>query len=535
MYNLVILCILSVVWGLPSSRSTSPCLSTRLAGSAAPSEVGCRVDARKLTREDFQKLYEGKVPMILTNVFDFDNDCYIEELMERMFKETIEFDIRRDKEIETYECYMEDFVGAMIESTHAASFYFMDEQMLNRVAPDRVHELRFPSRLFGKNYFNYFPSLVRPKMALIMGGLGSRSFLHADPYEWVGTNYLFEGRKLWTFIPPDKEEEEPLTENSGGGTTMWAARDPRPPDEVEQRRGYPTASHVFNFRRQSPDAWGGIFNLSAGWVSEVDLFALGDADGQSSLNQVLLDTQLYAADDGGDGEGASKAESAAPEKGLASMEDPSDAVIGSALLRGSDLGQVPLFRSGVVHVDECDRRTLEGAVQIVQEEGDMLLIPPRWWHQVYNLQPSIAVASQYMNEYSKDRVIDHMLLWNNMTRHSEYMPPGYAALSPRSQILSCLEACLCERHGKEKGLRAFRRLTSTKPIRTGSRVGSRNVKVAYVPPSIIAEEGVAMATATDRQRPSVADTRPTTIDASQRASFRKRMLKARLHKQSKKS
>ena len=56
---------------------------------------------------------------------------------------------------------------------------------------------------FGENYFKYFPSTIQPKTALIIGGVGSRSFLHADPYEWMGWNYLLEGKKLWLFFPPD--------------------------------------------------------------------------------------------------------------------------------------------------------------------------------------------------------------------------------------------------------------------------------------------------------------------------------------------
>ena len=128
--------------------------------------------------------------------------------MGRIYDETIEFDIRGNLggEVEQYESTMADFVAAMIESRHGASFYYMDESIMSKCAPDLESELELPQSLFGKNYFEYFPSLIRPRSALIMGGFGSRSFLHADPYEWIGTNYLFEGRKLWTFFPPDELE-----------------------------------------------------------------------------------------------------------------------------------------------------------------------------------------------------------------------------------------------------------------------------------------------------------------------------------------
>ena len=432
-------------------------------------EPGLIIDARKLSRSDFRRYYEGKVPVILRNVYDFDNDCYIEEMMNRMAKEVIEFDVRKDREVDTYEARMDDFVGAMMESKHTASFYFMDEQILSRVGQDRIHELDFPTRLFGRDLFDFFPSLVRPKSALILGGMGSRSFLHADPYEWIGSNYLFEGRKLWTFIPPDADVEAPVSTDRGM-SGMRAARD-APVGEAEAKRGYATASEIFGYRRQSPDAWGGIFNLSAGWVSEVDLYSQGDADGESSLNQYLEAAQLN-------------------EEWLGDCYDDDGAVLGSSLLRTHHRGSVPLFRSGQPEVDGCDVRALKGSLQILQEEGDLLIIPPRWWHQVYNLQPTVAVASQYMNEGSLDRVLDHMLSWNSLTRRSGKLPRGFAALSPRARILTTIEACLVGRHGPNKGLRAFRRLATLTAGTAGQRAGSRNMK--YEPLSVDAAVGAAV-------------------------------------------
>ena len=46
---------------------------------------------------------------------------------------------------------------------------------------------------FGRNLFEAFPAEVRPKDAcLIIGGRGARSTLHADPFDWMGTNYCLE-------------------------------------------------------------------------------------------------------------------------------------------------------------------------------------------------------------------------------------------------------------------------------------------------------------------------------------------------------
>jgi hypothetical protein len=452
--------------------------------------LGARIDASELNRDDFRRLYEGRVPVVLTNVYDFDNDCYIEEVMGRMSQEMIEFDVRTDKNVETYEASMQDFIDAMIDSRHSASFYYMDEDILTRTASDRIDELDLPEHLFGKDYFSYFPELVRPRSALVIGGMGSRSFLHADPYEWIGTSYLFEGIKLWTFIPPDSEWEDPAFKDKD--TASHATRDAPQDDRISQQRGYPTASEVLNSRRQTPDAWGGLFNFSAGWVSDVDLYRQQDSDGIASIN--LYYSEMYEKYDkvvrGIERERElirrHDNNNNIDENGHMVNEDGNTNInryphiINSALIRRPKV--VPSFKSGIDRVDSCDNRVLKGAVQILQKEGDLLIIPPRWWHQVYNLQPTVAVASQYMNDVVKDRVIDHMLQWNGLSRRDPEIPTGFGALSTRRQILATMEACLCANHGREKGLRALQRLLSvTKPTdRSGGRSHSSKVTVSVM-------------------------------------------------------
>ena len=65
-----------------------------------------------------------------------------------------------------------------------------------------------------------------------------RSTLHADPFSWYGYNYLLEGRKLWTFMPP-------------------------------------SVSDSLGAYRLEPNAWGegdDKFGFAAGWQSPVDLY-----------------------------------------------------------------------------------------------------------------------------------------------------------------------------------------------------------------------------------------------------------------------
>ncbi len=80
-------------------------------------------------------------------------------------------------------------------SDHEDSLYFMSEQILEKV-PQLSNSLQLPINLFENNQFDLFPSCLRPNNALIIGGSGAKSFLHIDPYEWIGTNYLVKGKKL---------------------------------------------------------------------------------------------------------------------------------------------------------------------------------------------------------------------------------------------------------------------------------------------------------------------------------------------------
>jgi len=159
-----------------------------------------RIDANKITMTEFQANFETRWPVVLTNIFNIDNEASVENLVERLANRDVQFDIRRSSDglVETFEASLADFLTSLNEeSTHEESWYMMDEQIL---VDDGIllSELKLPKHLFGFDLFSYFPKKIRPKSALIIGGEGARSFLHIDPYEWTGWNYLFEGKKLCT-------------------------------------------------------------------------------------------------------------------------------------------------------------------------------------------------------------------------------------------------------------------------------------------------------------------------------------------------
>jgi len=159
-----------------------------------------KVDASELTRSEFAE-FECSRPIVIKNVFDIDNEEWTESLLERLGDMNVEFDIRRSSDgfVETFEGTLADFVSSLLEeSCHEESWYLMSETCLNE-DKELSAPLKLPERLFNKDIFQSFPKLIRPRSALIIGGEGARSFLHADPYEWTGWNYLFEGRKLCTY------------------------------------------------------------------------------------------------------------------------------------------------------------------------------------------------------------------------------------------------------------------------------------------------------------------------------------------------
>ena len=159
-----------------------------------------KIEAKELTKSRYAD-FECSMPIVIKNVFDIDNEEWTEVLLERLGDLNVEFDVRRSSDgfVETFEGTLADFVSSLLEeSSHEESWYLMSETCLNEDKELSV-PLQLPERLFGKDIFQYFPKIIRPRSALIIGGEGARSFLHADPYEWTGWNYLFEGRKLCTY------------------------------------------------------------------------------------------------------------------------------------------------------------------------------------------------------------------------------------------------------------------------------------------------------------------------------------------------
>lgn len=99
------------------------------------------------------------------------------------------------------------FIAAAQQSSHERHVYLLHEQLLYSL-PRLAEELGAPPMQLGDDWFAYFPPEMRPEgRALNIGGPGSISSLHADPFNWTGTNTVFEGRKAWRFLPPSTPAE----------------------------------------------------------------------------------------------------------------------------------------------------------------------------------------------------------------------------------------------------------------------------------------------------------------------------------------
>lgn len=141
-------------------------------------------------------------PLLLKNVFQWENKNWIEDILNKLKDLQIEYDVRESGSsiLNTYEAKLEDFLSTLEDnSDHSDSMYLMNEDIL-QVIPLPADHFFLNQTIFGKDFFNLFPMRIKPKVALIIGGRGSRSFLHADPYEWTGWNHLVKGRKLCKFL-----------------------------------------------------------------------------------------------------------------------------------------------------------------------------------------------------------------------------------------------------------------------------------------------------------------------------------------------
>lgn len=343
---------------LPRRRLLLPVLAAASIGVATalrtslPATRVPRLDARTLNNDRYA--FEDVVqqgPCVLTHAFDVDagtrkmgDEAFSDRFFDTFALQDVEVQVKanaRGARPRFHTAPLKKVVdGMMAESTHDEAWYLLSENLLGN-APELRDPFVLPPSLFGWDFFTLFPRPVRPKAnCLILGGTGARSFLHADPFEWTGVNYLLEGKKLWTFVPPSLPKG------------------------------------ALNLERIRPEAWGA--EVSAGWMSATqDLY---------HIQPTVSSTEI------------------------------------------------------VVDLPDC-LHGVEGVQAVVQEEGDLIVIPPSWAHQVYHMEPSLCLAWQQCNRSNLRHVVRHMLTWaaENGTGDSK-----------KGVVASLVQSIMQENQGKEE-------------------------------------------------------------------------------------
>ncbi|KAJ1622157.1 hypothetical protein T492DRAFT_1064781 [Pavlovales sp. CCMP2436] len=327
-------------------------LCTRAALCAVP-----RLDARALDRAALlAHLRTG--PVVLTHALADSAESWADNLLSAAGEARVEYQMRKGKRSEVREARLGEFCELTYESSHSESVLLFAESLLQDYAP-QLEPPALRSDLFEPDWFKLFPPELRPSPScVIIGGEGARSTLHADPFEWVGTNVCVEGRKLWRFLPPA-------------------------PDVKDLLCSYRLPSVAWGSKGKS---------LSAGWQSDFDLWARrrGDAPRARALNT-------------GDPDASSEL--------LASMADVSTG----------------LLQPGTSLPADAVRRL----VPCVQHAGDVVLIPPGWWHQTYYPEPSICSAGQYLDAHCRQSVFQHILDWTGNDSRADAIDEK---LTPQEQV-----------------------------------------------------------------------------------------------------
>lgn len=251
---------------------------------------------------------------------------------------------------EFYDVTLQESVEYMMDSNHLNSYFAFCEGLLSTTdsACDSIENLQALTRVFEstrdkpfpnqENWFDLFPSNLKPSDAIILAGAGSTSTLHRDPFEWTGTSLCLEGTKIWRFIYPPPEQV------GGVGVIDHALKSYRLDSVAWEQDGDATAV------------------LSAGWQSDMSLYATIDEQFPSAFEWMKRE-----------------------EENASSFRNEIESKA-SMLYPDSDASQA-LERI----ISDSKEASFGTAVQSI---GDLLLIPAHCWHQTYAPVPSVAIASQ---------------------------------------------------------------------------------------------------------------------------------------------
>lgn len=222
------------------------------------------------------------------------------------------------------------------------------------------------------NWMDYFPTNLKPQDCVVLAGQGAMSTLHRDPFEWTGTSICLEGRKLWRFLSPT--------------ISTVVSSDDQSKKYVKKNNDVKQWDTILKSYRLSSTAWQNIC-ISAGWQSDFTLY---------DTTNIPPQTLLPSARD------------------LAEMsQKESNNLLHDLVLSVSNCWSPPLSPPLMFPKDDNIENISSVEYEfhgVVQQPGDLLLIPPYWYHQTYGPEPSMAIASQRCGTaLDAPRVLRHIL------------------------------------------------------------------------------------------------------------------------------
>jgi len=236
------------------------------------------------------------------------------------------------------------------------------------------------------NWFDYFPDNAKPLDCVVLAGEGATSTLHRDPFEWTGTSLCLEGRKIWRFLKPsDDADWDARLQYYRLNSTAWDSRNDNDGGDSDD------------------DDNSNIMTLSAGWQSDLSLYQSTSTAHTAASPSSNVKFELLRAHE------LAEMDDAASEEYLEQV-----ATTYNAFQPHPDIQPMP-----VMGVDCCS---------VVQHPGELLFIPPYWYHQTYAPEPSLAVASQRCgSRLDATRVVQHILSLQSTPSSSE-LPPALHTL-----------------------------------------------------------------------------------------------------------
>lgn len=280
-----------------------------------------------------------------------------------------------------YECNFCQAVDLMMRSKPDDCFFCFSEGLLNEKGGEIEDTISIldsaKENLFtrgnnekGDDLFQYFPSDVKPSDCVILAGEGATSTLHRDPFSWTGTSLCIEGSKIWRFIaPPGAQNVIPGSKGDSGVSRI---------DDILKSYRLQSSAWIKGSSEDNEE----LVPLSAGWQSDFSLY-----DSKSS--------SLRSAREWSDLEKDWKLEA---------------------------MTSIALSAETLTPSPQLTNNQNLSIWTVVQNPGELLVIPAFWWHQTYALEPSLAVASQRCG-LSRDtsRVIHHILDTSGANQRSKEM------------------------------------------------------------------------------------------------------------------